>query len=60
MWRGRYSEKVEKTYFENDNHPLAYLRANVTVMQFEEFVETFNVQPGDGMYLEPEKRIAIW
>ena len=60
MWRARYSEKVEKSYFENDNHPLAYLRANVTVMQFEEFVETFNVQPGDGMYLEPEKRIAIW
>ncbi len=60
MWRSRYSLDVEKYNFEKDNHPLNYLRANVTDMQFDEFYETYNIQPGDGMYLEPDKRIAVW
>ena len=44
----------------NDNHPLAYLRINVTVQQFEEFYETYNIQPEDHMYLPVDERIAIW
>lgn len=43
-----------------DSHPLAFLRTNVTVQQFEEFYEAFDIQPGDGMYLAPEKRVAVW
>ena len=60
MWRSRNSLDVEKYLFEKDNHPLNYLRANVTDMQFDEFYETYNIQPGDGMYLESDKRIAVW
>ena len=44
----------------NDNHPLAYLRINVTVQQFEEFYETYNIQPEDHMYLPVDERISIW
>ena len=29
-------------------------------MQFDEFYETYGIQPGDGMYLAPEDRIAVW
>ncbi|MBQ8067531.1 MAG: M13 family metallopeptidase [Solobacterium sp.] len=43
-----------------DSHPLAYLRANATVQQFEEFYTAFDVKEGDGMYLAPEARIAVW
>ena len=43
-----------------DPHPLQYLRINVTIQQFEEFYETYDVKPGDNMYLTPENRIAIW
>lgn len=43
-----------------DEHPLPFLRTNVTVQQFEEFYEAFDIQPGDGMYLAPEKRVAVW
>lgn len=43
-----------------DPHPLPFLRTNVTVQQFDEFYEAFDVQPGDGMYLAPEKRVAVW
>ena len=41
-------------------HPLTYLRGNVTVQQFDEFLETYGIEEGDGMYLAPEDRIAVW
>lgn len=43
-----------------DPHPLPYLRGNVTVQQFDEFYETYGIEEGDGMYLAPEDRIAVW
>ena len=43
-----------------DTHPLDATRANVSVMQTDEFVETYGVEPGDGMYLAPEDRICVW
>ena len=43
-----------------DSHSLNYLRVNATVQQFNEFLETYNVKEGDGMYLAPEDRIAVW
>jgi len=44
----------------NDEHPLEYLRTNIAAQQFDEFNETYGIQPGDGMYLAPGDRIAIW
>ena len=43
-----------------DEHPLSYLRVNVTLSQFDEFIDTYNIKPGDGMYIAPSNRIAIW
>jgi putative endopeptidase len=43
-----------------DPHPLPYLRTNVTVQQFDEFLDAFEIQPGDNMYLAPEDRITVW
>ncbi|MCR5452902.1 MAG: M13 family metallopeptidase [Lachnospiraceae bacterium] len=44
----------------DDEHPLGFLRTNVTVQQFDEFYKTFDVGKGDGMYLAPKDRIKIW
>ena len=44
----------------NDSHPFAYLRVNVTFAQFDEFIETYDIGPGDGMYIPVDERIAIW
>lgn len=52
-----YSAELAATH---DEHPLPFLRINVTVQQYEEFYKAFDIQPGDGMYLAPEKRIAVW
>ena len=43
-----------------NSHPLAYLRTNVILQQFDEFHETYDVQEGDAMYLAPEDRIIVW
>ena len=43
-----------------DEHPLAYLRVNAMVQQFEEFYQTYNVKSDAQMYLAPEKRLSIW
>ena len=59
LWRTRQDLAVEKAFID-DVHPLAFLRTNVTLMQFEEFATTFGIQPGDGMYLEPGKQINVW
>ncbi|WP_081675883.1 M13-type metalloendopeptidase [Butyrivibrio sp. AC2005] len=44
----------------DDPHPLAYLRVNTVVQQFDEFYEPYDVKEGDGMYLAPEDRIVVW
>ena len=44
----------------NDNHPMTYLRINATLQQFQEFMDCYNIKPGDGMYLAPEDRVSIW
>lgn len=43
-----------------DNHPLTYLRINATLAQFDEFVNFYGIKPGDGMYITPEDRVAVW
>lgn len=52
-------ESIENIYMQ-DEHPLDYLRINVTVSQFDEFQKTYNIKPGDGMYVAPRDRINIW
>ena len=43
-----------------DPHPSAYLDVNVAVQQFDEFYDAYGVKEGDGMYLAPNKRFALW
>ena len=43
-----------------DTHPTKVLNVNLTVQQFDAFMDTYGVKEGDGMYLAPEDRIVIW
>ncbi|MBO7573225.1 MAG: hypothetical protein J6T25_00305 [Bacilli bacterium] len=43
-----------------NEHPFEYLRANVTLAQFDKFYETYDIGPGDGMYIPENQRVAIW
>ena len=43
-----------------DTHPLANLRINVNAQMFDPLYSKLGVVEGDGMYLAPDKRIAVW
>lgn len=59
LWRSKNTVGYELLIL-GDEHPLDCFRVNVTLQQFDEFIKTYDIQPGDGMYLSPEKRIAVW
>ena len=60
MWARVYTIAAAENAVLTDTHPLHYLRGNVTVQQFDEFNETYGIKEGDGMYIKPEDRIAVW
>lgn len=60
LWAVKVVKSTEVSRAQTNEHPLAYLRTNVTVMQFDEFYKTFDVKEGDGMYMAPEDRICVW
>ena len=60
LWATQNSIDKERYAINYDVHPLPFLRVNVAVSQFDEFVQTYDIKEGDGMYVRPEKRIAVW
>ena len=62
---GQHSAEVvnEETYqsqMKNECHPLSRHRVNTPLKNLHEFVEAFNIQPGDEMWIDPDDRITIW
>ena len=43
-----------------DTHAPNHLRVNVICQMMPEYAETYGVVEGDGMYVKPEDRLAIW
>ncbi|KRM96153.1 M13 family metallopeptidase [Loigolactobacillus rennini] len=60
IWRTKAQPEYLKLLLAIDVHAPAKLRANVQVQNLTDFYTTFNVKPGDKMYLAPEKRVNIW
>ena len=57
--QARY-DAAELQWIATDVHPVEFLRCNIPVQNYDEFLQTFGVKEGDGMYLAPEDRITIW
>lgn len=60
LWQKKTTYEREDAMANRDEHPLAFLRVNVTLQQFDEFNTAFGIAPGDGMYINPEDRILVW
>lgn len=60
LWAGKLTPETAEYYYTSDTHPANHLRINVTCAQFEEFYKTYDIKPGDGMYIAPENRVSIW
>ncbi len=60
LWAEQTTEQMELMFIKTDEHPLAFYRVNITLQQFDEFIKTYDIKPGDGMYLAPESRVNVW
>ena len=60
LWCSKPYNMQEAQSLREDEHPFHYLRTNITLAQFDEFIQTYNIQPGDGMYIPENQRVAIW
>jgi putative endopeptidase len=60
IWRGKSREEIAIQRLATDPHSPSEFRSNQVARNFDVFHETFNTQPGDKMWLEPEQRVSIW
>ena len=60
IWARLNTRELEYICLMQDSHPLHYLRVNATVQQYDQFLEAFDIQEGDGMYLDPADRVLVW
>lgn len=59
-WRAKSREEIAIQRLATDPHAPAEFRCNQVVKNLDLFHDTFDVKPGDEMWLEPEKRVVIW
>ena len=60
VWAQRITHEMREYYLKYDPHAPSYLRANVTLQQFQELYDTYDIQEGDFMYVAPEDRLKVW
>lgn len=60
IWKRKTREKAMRAQIATGVHSLGKYRTNGVVRNFGPWYDAFNVQPGDALYLPPEKRVKIW
>jgi len=60
IWKTQEAPETFEYALQMDEHPPGYVRTNATVQQFQEFYDAYGVTEGDGMYIAPEDRLAVW
>ena len=58
-WRELITDEQERIQCQGPHAPSRY-RAIGPLQNIDVFYETFDIQPGNPMYLEPERRTSIW
>lgn len=60
IWRFTGTEQIYQMLATQDVHAPNKYRVNRVLQNFEEFYKTYDIQPGDAMYLAPEERVTVW
>ncbi len=60
VWRFTATPKMYQLLVQMDTHSPNKFRTNIALSNFEEFYETYDIKPGDYMYLAPKKRVSVW
>ncbi|RZJ68462.1 MAG: M13 family peptidase [Flavobacterium sp.] len=60
VWRTKIRDEAIKNLVKTDTHTPGMYRAYVPLQNVEAFYKAFNIQPGEKLYVAPEKRVKIW
>ena len=60
VWARLYRDENLENRITSDSHSHSEARTNGIVRNFDLWYETFDVQPGDALYLAPDERVKIW
>jgi len=60
IWRNNTLPETAAQLILTDPHSPGMHRANGPLVNMDVWYQAFNVQPGDRMYMAPDKRIRIW
>lgn len=60
IWRFTTTKEYAALLSKNDVHAPSKIRVNRTIVNFQEFYDTYGIEPGDGMYIAPEDRVSLW
>lgn len=60
IWRMKAREEYLQVLISVDVHAPGKLRTNVQLPNFDDFIETFGVTEGDGMWRDQAERVVIW
>lgn len=60
VWRSKVRDAQAIVYIKTDPHSPAQFRGNGAVVNQPGFYKSFDVKPGDKMYLPPEQRVIMW
>ena len=58
-WATKMREQTLRNRIATDGHAPGPYRA-LTVRNMDAWYKAFDVQPGDALYLPPEKRVKVW
>ena len=59
-WRFKATQEYNEDLLATDVHAPQPMRANVMSQDLDEFYDAFDVKFGDGMWVDPDKRVNIW
>ncbi len=59
-WRSKCTPEYTSYMLKADVHSPDKYRVNEVLKNIDDFYKTYNIKPGDGMYLPPEQRVKIW
>ncbi len=60
IWRAKYRDEAMRQLILSNPHAPPQFRVNGPLRNSPEFYQAFDVKEGDGMWLDPERRVKIW
>lgn len=60
LWASEYTDEYMNNIMLNDEHSPSKIRVNAVLSNLTKFYEIYDIQSGDGMYINPSERIYIW